>query len=164
METDLCPQLMSDQSITDLFPVIQSTASSEAVQKAARSYLLADHAKAAAEKVLKDAKASLANAEESLLKRLDESKLLAVRVQDEVGLTWTVAKVPKTHYSVLVDTLREDPGFRLWLETEQGGDLVKETMNPQSFAKFCRELQEQGKTLHAAIKKVEQQAISCRRS
>ncbi len=145
-------------AIADLFPAVRTADTTEAVHVAAKAFLDARAAKQDADAAAKAAGENLDKAEETLLAILAANKI-PVWVESEFRLSI----LPKTHYSVLVDTIREDRKFRAWLKRTGGWDLVKESVHPQSFAKFCRELVDAGKTLNPAIRKVEQQAISVRK-
>jgi hypothetical protein len=145
-------------ALTAMFPPIQTPDSTEAVHLAAKAFLDARAAKQQADDAAKRANELLDQAESALLAILQANKI-PLWVED--GFKLSASK--KEFYSVLVDTVREDKGFRRWMKRMKGWDLVRETVHPQSFAKWCRELVEAGKRLNPAIRKAEQQVISVRK-
>jgi hypothetical protein len=155
---DLTELEPGSHSLANLFPAVQTPDTTEAVHLAAQAFLGAREAKRLADDAAKRAGEAEDRAEQALMAILTANKIpLWVEGQFKLSI------LPRTHYSVLVDTIREDKKFRSWLKKAGGWDLVKETMHPQSFAKFCRELVEAGKKISPSVRVAEQQQISVRR-
>jgi hypothetical protein len=70
----------------------------------------------------------------------------------------TLSSVTSKRFSAPVGLL-EDKAFVGWLVRAGGQDLIKRTMHHMSFSGFCRELQDQGRPLHAGVRMIEMKNI-----
>ncbi len=151
-------QIDSGDVLADLGEMFGHQSDAGDVAKRAAAYLAACGDVERAQEAVQAAQEACRNAETDLIRDMDRAKLLSVTV-DDGGYHYCVTATKKTYPSVLVAD-QESESFKAWLAANKGTDLIKERINPQSFRKFCREIQEGGGVLHPAVKVVEERAVS----
>ncbi len=129
----------------------------EGVQGAARFCLLARAEVERAEAALKKAKELLDGAERNVIDVMQQAGLSAVKL-DCPGGRVTVSLAESVYFSAPAGSL-EDTGFFQWLLRSGGHDLVKRTVHHASFSSFCRELREQERSIHPAVRMIEKKQV-----
>ena len=124
------------------------------VTSSARVYLDLRRQVDDAEAALKTLRSRMDTAESAFLAKLDECGLSSVKLADGTALTSSTS-----NYYALPAGALEDASVMLWLIRMGGRDLVKRTIHHQSFSGFCRELAEDGKSMHPAVKLAQRRGV-----
>jgi hypothetical protein len=155
---------MPTKTTNDLAALFSSPdAPSEPLIAAARHYLAKRQVVERQEEALGAAKEEKDRAETELLRLLDQAKTLSVKIQVDGGPPVMVTSATHRYYRAPTGAA-DDNDFLLWLLRSGGHDLVKRTINPQSFTAFCRELREQERPLHSRVHLTEIQRVSVTKS
>jgi len=155
---------MSKPSVDSLFGIAEAPADSDSdpdLYNLAKRVLACrakeDEAKAAYE----DARNAAQNAENVLLRALEQAKLKSVRLPSGELLTIT----SKVQYSLPNKDMEEQRHeVMVWLRRCGLGSMVEEAIHQSTLTKVCRERVEQGKDINPLIKQFVQQTLSVRKA
>jgi hypothetical protein len=153
-------ELQTTKELADLFG---DALPGEGVAAAARIYLKSRREKEHAEAEVKRLSSQLQTAESLLFQKLDEARLLSVKVDEGDGQAVLVSTHNKTSYSMPSGGLSEHDSLHQWLIVVGGGDLIRDNVNPQSFSAFCREIADQGGAIHHDVKTFTRRVVAVRK-